>query len=86
MEDSGKVKLEHANQNERRWYELSWINKNSLHDHERSKYRKMLVQFLESQNRVFCFADAALLGMNILASTPCLSSTQRDAGQIQHRT
>ena len=54
VKDSGKIKVEHVNHNE-----PSRINKNPLHDHdqdqERSKYRKMLVQFMESQNRVFCF-------------------------------
>jgi len=60
VEDSGKTKLKHgveSNQHGRRWYEPSWVNKSPLHghDHERGKYKKMLVQFLESQNRVFCF-------------------------------
>ena len=59
-EDSGKTKLEddgESNQHGRRWYEPCRVNKSSLHDHghERSKYKKMLGQFLESQNRVFCF-------------------------------
>ena len=62
MEGTGRVKPAHDvefRQNRRSWCERSGINNNPLldhdPDHERSKYRKMLVQFLESQNRVFCF-------------------------------
>ena len=60
VERTGLAKAAHeveSLQNGRRWCDRIRINNNSIHDHdnERSKYRKMLVQFLESQNRVFCF-------------------------------
>jgi len=60
VENSRKTKHDldmESHQHVRRWYEPSRVNKSPLHgyDHERSKYKKMLVQFLESQNQVFCF-------------------------------
>ena len=60
VEESGKTNLEQdveSNQHGRKWCEPSRVSKSPLrdHDHERGKYKKMLIQFLESQNRVFCF-------------------------------
>ena len=61
MENCVETKLKHETESNLchggRWYESRRGNRSPPHehDHERSKYRKMLVRFLESQNRVFCF-------------------------------